>query len=101
MKCNDAFYVGICPSRRKNGECVSTFPCRHKTAPLTNAERIRTMNDEELAQNINRLLDGEIAVPYCRGLPECDDDLERDALIPLERCEQCVLHWLQQPAEEG
>ena len=39
-------------------------------------------------------------LPYCRQLPECDSDLERDTPIPLERCEQCVLHWLRQPAEE-
>ena len=58
------------------------------------------MSDEELSQNINRLLEGEISIPYCRELPECDADVGRDALIPLERCEQCVLHWLRQPAEE-
>lgn len=67
---------------------------------FTNTDRIRSMSDEELSQNINRLLEGEISIPYCRELPECDADVERDALIPLERCEQCVLHWLRQPAEE-
>ena len=68
--------------------------------PLTNADIIRRMSDEELARKINRLMEGELVLPYCRELPACDDDLERDQLIPLERCEACVLHWLQQPAEE-
>ena len=58
------------------------------------------MSDEELARNVNRLLEGEMELHYCRQLPECDRDLELDTPIPLERCEQCVLHWLRQPAEE-
>lgn len=73
-------------------------PCDHETP--SRADLVRRMSDEELARNINRLLESEISTPYCRELPECDADLERDALIPLERCEQCVLHWLRQPAEE-
>lgn len=30
-----------------------------------------------------------------------DADPETDTLIPLERCSQCLLHWLRQPAKEG
>ena len=70
------------------------------TVPETNADRIRAMSDEELAKEINRLMEGETSIPYCRELPVCDEDVERDALIPLERCEQCVLQWLHQPAVE-
>ena len=58
------------------------------------------MSDEELARKITRLMEGELVHPYCRDLSACDDDLKRDHLIPLERCEACVLNWLQQPAEE-
>lgn len=91
--------VADCRHERNPNEIVAK--CGAFKAPQTNADRIRAMSDEELSQNINRLLEGEISIPYCRELPECDDDLERDVLIPLERCEQCVLHWLRQPAEEG
>lgn len=98
-----------CIYYRENGLCsyggdltdanICVFgPCDHETP--SRADLVRRMSDEELAQNINRLLEGEISSPYCRELPECDDDLERDVLIPLERCEQCVLNWLRQPAEE-
>lgn len=66
---------------------------------LSNADRIRAMSDEELATMLNRLADGEDAPRYCRNLPECDEDMEADNLIPLERCQACLLHWLQQPAE--
>lgn len=85
-------YLGEACQRARKRECSDVV--------FTNADRIRSMSDEELSQNINRLLEGEISIPYCRELPECDADVERDALIPLERCEQCVLHWLRQPAEE-
>lgn len=48
---------------------------------------------------LNRFAEGEDAPRYCRNLPECDADMEADSLIPLERCQACLLHWLQQPAE--
>ena len=67
---------------------------------LTNADRTRTMSDEELAEFINRCTSGEDAPRFCRRLPECDADLETDTLIPLERCGACLLHWLKQPAKE-
>lgn len=72
-------------------------PCDHETP--SRADLVRRMSDEELAREINRLLEWETQTPYCRQLPECDSDLERDTPIPLERCEQCVLHWLRQPEE--
>lgn len=68
--------------------------------PMTNVDRIRAMSDEELAKAINLLAEGESVIQYCRHLPECDEDLERDTVIPLDRCEKCALHWLQQPVKE-
>ena len=52
MKCNSNYHTDICPARRRNGDCVSEYPCRHKVEPpkpKTNADRIRSMTDEELA----------------------------------------------------
>lgn len=68
--------------------------------PMTNSDRVRAMSDEKLAKAINLLAEGESAIQYCRSLPECDEDLERDTVIPLDRCEKCALHWLQQPVKE-
>lgn len=67
--------------------------------PMTNSDRVRAMSDEELATMLNRFAVGENAPHYCRNLPECDADMEADRLIPLERCQACLLCWLQQPAE--
>ena len=57
-------------------------------APMTNADRIRSMNDEELAK---LLLDG------CRG-SKCDDQPQNE--WGSVNCFQCRLEWLHKPAEE-
>ena len=67
-----------------DGKCHYKGECGHK-APLTNADRIRTMSDEELA-NI-------IECPY--GNPYFDEHLPCKG-----SCHDCLLIWLQQPAEE-
>ena len=62
--------------------------------PMTNADRIRAMSDEELAEFISRIEIGDFGpqvygktfCDMCKGQYECDD---------------CRLWWLQQPAEEG
>ena len=61
--------------------------------PMTNADRIRAMTDEELAEFISRIEIGDFGqqvygktfCDMCKGQYECDD---------------CRLWWLQQPAEE-
>lgn len=58
----------------------------YREAPMTNADRIRAMSDEELASLIMGIPD----YPCDEKIPagECD-----------EKCEKCILEWLQQPAE--
>lgn len=55
--------------------------------PMSNADRIRSMTDEELAE---LLLDG------CRGA-KCDCQPQNE--FGSVNCFQCRLTWLQQPAE--
>ena len=76
-----------------NVGCVKPYgvTCKLENVPstdkkATNADRIRAMSDEELAE--------VIACP--KGLfdrMDCFDD-NRD-------CKHCALEWLQKPAEEG
>ena len=91
--CGKHFFAYAC-----NPAYIDAKEPKHST--LSRADLVRRMSDEELARKITRLMEGELVLPYCRELSACDDDLERDQLIPLERCEACVLHWLQQPAKE-
>ena len=66
-------------------------PCPEQT--LSNADRLRAMSDEELAEFISRIEIGDFGpqvygktfCDMCKGQYECDD---------------CRLWWLQQPAEE-
>lgn len=66
--------------------------------PKTNADRIRSMTDEELAAALLRMLDGDV---YCTNRPECGAMLDTDDGIPCEWCAQCLLAWLRKPVEEG
>ena len=57
--------------------------------PITNADRIRAMSDEELADFIDRceMNDIDYAKTFC---DLCNGQYE---------CDQCRLEWLRQPAE--
>ena len=66
-------------------------PCPEQT--LSNADRIRAMSDEELAEFISRIEIGDFG-QQVYGKTFCDmckDQYE---------CDDCRLWWLQQPAEE-
>ena len=59
-------------------------PCK----PQTNADRIRSMTDEELEEGIRRLsLEYE---PWCDRHCKMNGD---------DDCNRCLRSWLQQPAE--
>ena len=61
--------------------------CDNLSEPvLTNADRIRAMSDEELAKFLHE--------------PFCDKRTHEECTISYcGVCDQCVLDWLQQPAE--
>lgn len=63
--------------------------------PMTRADRIRSMSDEELAAYLADHYDG-----FCLNKPECGTLLDTDEGIPEEMCVACALIWLRQPAEE-
>ena len=52
----------------------------------TNAQKIRAMSDEELAEFI-------ISIPMCVGE-------DKDLNCEIDVCKECFLKWLQMPAEE-
>ena len=69
---------------------IRLYQC--KKGPITNADRIRAMTDEELSEFISRIEIGDFGqqvygktfCDMCKGQYECDD---------------CRLWWLQQPCE--
>lgn len=62
---------------------------------FTNADRIRSMTDEELAKALYYGFDTE----YCFNAPACAAMLDEPDGIPEEKCIGCLLNWLRQPAE--
>lgn len=68
-------------------------------ATPTNADKIRSMSDEELAAYLRELecLERD---DYCRNIPECDELLKTPDGIPEEKCRRCLVDWLRQPAKE-
>ena len=104
MKCNHRAYA-ICPDREwcgslqdaiftEGSEC-DEFNQKVINAPPTNADRIRAMSDEELAQAIYQGISSD-ACDYCK---------ENDHHCAGHTCQgkadaEVILEWLQQPAEE-
>lgn len=98
LRCSPKAYAK-CPDRHlcgpiedatftEDSECAA-FNRAVEDKPMTNADRIRAMSNEELEQFINHFnicdtrTNEECKMSYCA----C--------------CEVCVMDWLQQPAKEG
>lgn len=84
-----------CKYIAKNGRCglKDSYAYRHGCfgedmckcrEPMTNADRIRSMSDEELTKVMDRMF----------GCPDIGDCKKMS-----EDCKACWLDWLQQPAE--
>ena len=95
----------ICPDCNRTAAYDSYFKakiCRHcgwnEQVKPTNADRIRSMTDGELAQI---LVSEPIAetIPFCQNKPECERLLETASGIPESMCAVCALDWLQKPVE--
>ena len=66
--------------------------------PVTNADRIRAMSDEELAEEIGRSSIPELCDIVC-GV-DCKAAATFNTTLE-KRCADFVLDWLQRPAEEA
>ena len=73
-------------------------PTKWKAMPMTNAERIRAMSDEELARHLH-------CIGWDCHLCAEHKMLDNEPLLRLEKCdENCFEHcleWLKQPAEDN
>ena len=83
---------GICKKFSVDGVtsyCVDG-PCPDEV--LTNADRIRSMSDEELADAMSKEVMFTLCDAVCEG--KCRETKE-------DGCKRRILEWLQQPAKEG
>ena len=79
-----------CAYRTPSGYCGSTggaATCPHRQKKQTNADRIRSMSDEELA----------MALPF----PQCPPHKGKCTFSTMiaNSCDQCWLDWLRQEVE--
>ena len=66
----------------------------------TNADRIRNMDDEELAELLYSLQYCDEKLNFCGNNKECDDILDGGGTVTDEMCKQCLVWWLQSEVEE-
>lgn len=115
IDCNECKGKGhITLTRMFNDYCgIGCEPCEacggkgYFEVPNTNADRIRAMSDEELANSFyalyNKLCSGamnDLSDLFCDGQAGCIT--KSGAVRCSEKKEKsCVLRWLQSPAEEG
>jgi hypothetical protein len=88
--------MGVCQRTNNLVEAVLNYEAEKCPYKKTNADRIRSMSDEELAAALHQMLDGDV---YCTNKPECGEMLNTEDGIPDEWCAQCLLNWLRKPAE--
>ena len=58
---------------------------------MTNAEKIRSLSDEELALALYRVVCDDPEVRFCEEREECIEDLDR---VTDENCMRRLLAWL-------
>lgn len=65
----------------------------------TQADKIRSMSDEELADYIIFIGNGyNEKIPYCKSTPQCTEILDSGRIVPNEMCRECLVKWLQSEA---
>lgn len=77
------------------GDCITAF-CKANVKPLTNADHIRSMSDDELAELFDGIVDnGRSCILICGDFDNCkrNNSIERI-------CKNHYLKWLKQPYKE-
>ena len=94
MKCRFEHDGDCCNSGATQYMCKCKKPC-DTIIPLTNADRIRAMSDDELA----KLLYSSDSIEWCHNLPEYAAMLDTEEGVPETKCMACLMAWLQLHAE--
>ena len=87
----------LCVNCKQNNSCTMCWKTSNKKCPhfiqKTNADRIRAMSDEELA---DAWMKDVVVCHRCAYAEEC----ECDEYVTIEKCREGLLEWLKQPAED-
>lgn len=91
MKCKFEHDGDCCNSGSPQYMCKCKPDVCHSAVPMTNADRIRAMSDEELAE--------WLTCPVCK-YANCTS---KCPVLPMNKelkCNENILHWLHQTAKE-
>lgn len=73
---------------------------RDQKKPQTNADRIRSMTDEELAELLYSLQTEDLDGMFCKTEDKCEEMMDSGDEIPKSMCKQCLVKWLKAESEE-
>ena len=90
--------MAICNNKKCSlGECDKPETCKAYVPVITNADRIRAMSDEELAEFLTHI--NPINCQDCAFSHGWSCQPDRDDYSDFEKCKEGRKRWLQQPAE--
>ena len=92
---NEVFNRPYVRDTTKTCECTCSVTCNPDI--ITNADRIRAMSDEELANEMRKRAISTICDIVCQGECKAIATLNKTSN---EVCKEIIIKWLQQPAEE-
>ena len=91
--------IGVCNRGADLAEAVRNYEAEKCPYKKTNADRIRPMSDEEMAEFLTHINPTNCQdCAFSHGW-RCHPD--RDDYSDFEKCKEGRKRWLQQPAEEG
>lgn len=98
----DYYHVGYSSYKLENvlawkDEC---FEIVKECRPQTNADRIRSMTDEELAELLYSLQTEDLDGMFCKTEDKCEEMMDSGDEIPKSMCKQCLVKWLKSESEE-
>lgn len=67
--------------------------------PQTNADRIRSMTDEELAELLYSLQTEDLDGMFCKTEDKCEEMMDSGDEIPKSMCKQCLVKWLKEESD--
>ena len=96
---NDVIVGKWCPKVNDSPHVEIERECEYYKR-MTQADRVRSMSDEELAELLYSIQNLEDKVKFCKNKIECDNILDSGKEILDNMCKQCLVDWLQSEVEE-
>lgn len=96
---NDVIAGKWCPKTNDSPDVEAERECGYYKR-MTQADRIRYMSEEELADILYSFQNLEDKVKFCMNKDSCTDILDGGDVIPDDMCKQCLLEYLHSEVEE-